>query len=818
MSANHLNVPETTKAIVWAGPVSSAPSPVHYSNSHQYICTMDPSITAVLIVLLLILTQLHIRACGGYCLEQRAAYYCRCRESNHGKGIPHAIHLVLRKMAEVPAGTPLVAKDLDISCISCGDEVDVLSCLPCLHSVSVCEKKECRQNLLDRKASCSHCKETFSFPSEGFPHYTFAERKFVAKQLEEEGIFCYAEHESPQLAVIFCSSCPGPLCEECHSLHRTAPIFKKHKFLAFQEAVKGGIVTDQGNLLCCTHNESLKCFCQDCEVLICTVFPVVGPHQSHRVLFVDKEVGEMNKQLLVQCIKAVKRRMDKMSSVVRDIDDRLFTLHEEGNHCKEDIVEMKNRMIEAVTNRCAVLISEVEEAEENRTRDLEEYKETLQNQMKQLEHFKTSAEDIVHDSTTREQLSVRKAMIQRASTLISTPIPPPPPSSSSIHFVSEKREEAEKILSQVGGLSLGADPKTSTMEGLTIANNTVECCPWNVSLMLKVVTRDHSGSQCAFGGENVVSVLTPTTCGVPVLGKVEDNGDGTYQVIFVSVPSEECKLFVTVNGVHIKGSPVNVKVCYPNTIKQEIRDDKERQFRALVYTKQGTLLATDNENEEVCAFAKCGEMLNSFKVQDSGDYLDGIASFSDGKIAVSLYRRGCIAVYRPNGELVKEFRSDRLDGPEGLAVSNKGQLFVAELGGHRVSVYSENGEFQFSFGSKGSQPGEFKYSEQICIGQDGLVYVSDHGNNRIQVFHQNGHFVRQFGKGVVNVPIGLALTRDGHIVVVSKSADKLSIFSPSGECVHEVKDVGLEGPYGVAVTDDGFISVADSDNCRIVKL
>ena len=714
---------------------------------------------------------------------------------------------------------PLVAKHSDFSCVSCGDKVDVLSYLPCLHSVSVCEKKECRQNLLDRKASCSHCKETFSFPAEEFPRNTFAERKAIAKRREEEGTFCSGEHESPQLAVIFCSDCPGPLCEECHSLHRRAAFLKKHKIVSLEDTLKGGFGDPIYLPSCPTHNELLKWFCQDCELLICTVCPVVGPHHSHRVLFVDKEVGEMNKQSLVQCIKAAKRRMDKMSSAVRDIDDRLFTLLEEGNHCKKDIAEMKDRMIEAVTNRCAILISEVEEAEEKRRRDLEEHKKTLQDQMEQLEHFKTSAEDIVHDGTTREQLSVRKAMIQRASTLTSTPIPPPPPSSSSIHFVSEKREEAEKILSQVGCLSLGADPETSTMEGVTIANNTVECRPWNVPLMLKVVTRDNSGSQCAFGGENVVSVLTPTTCGVPVLGKVEDNGDGTYQVIFVGVSSEECELSVTVNGVHVKGSPVNVKMHYPNTIKQEIRGDKEIQFQTLVYTKQGTLLATDNENKEVCTFAKCGKMLNSFEVQNPGKYrLNGIASLSDGNIAVSLYGRNCIAVYRPSGQLVKEFGSNRLKGPEGLAVNNKGQLFVVEYVGDRVSVYSENGEFQYSFGSRGSQPGEFKYPEQICIGQDDLLYVSDRTNKHIQVFQQDGCFVRQFGKHVLASPTGIALTKDGHIVVASQIAHKLSIFSPSGECVHEVKDVGLKSPFGVAVTDDGFIFVADSGNGRVVKL
>ena len=678
-------------------------------------------------------------------------------------------------MAALPLDTPFVAKHLDFSCFSCGDRVDVLSCLPCLHSVSVCEKKECRSNFVVGKASCSLCKETFSFPAEGFPRYAFAERKAIDKRYEDEGTFCCAEHESPQLAVVFCSDCRGPLCEECYKGYEMVAVLKKHKIKPLENALKEGIVSLTILPLCLAHNKELECFCQDCNLLICTACPLVGPHHSHRVLFVDKEVGEMSKKSLVQCIEAAKKRMIEMSSVVRDIDDQLFTLHEKGNRCKEDIAEMKDRMIEAVTNRCAILVSEVEEAVEKRTRDLEKQKKTLENQMKQLEHFRTSAEDIVHDGTTREQLSVRKAIIKRASTLTSTPIPPLPPSSSSIHFVSEKREEAEKILSQVGRLSLGADPETSTMEGLTIVNNTVECCPWNGPLMLKVVTRDHSGSQCAFGGDNVVSVLTPTTCGVPVLGKVEDNGDGTYQVIFVSVPSEECELSVTVNGIHMKGSPVNVK-CYPNTIKQEIRGDKERRFRALVYTKQGTLLATDNENEEVCTFAECGKMLNSFKVQDPGGCVDGITSLSDGNIAVSLYGRNCIAVYRPNGELVKEFGSDRLDGPEGLAVNNKGQLFVAEYGVDRVSVYSENGEFQYCFGSEGSQPGEFKSPEQICIGQDGLLYVSDRCNHRVQVFQQDGRFVRNLGRYDLKKPTGLALTKDGHIVVASECAQKLSIF------------------------------------------
>ena len=476
-------------------------------------------------------------------------------------------------------------------------------------------------------------------------------------------------------------------------------------------------------------------------------------------------------------------------------------------------------MFKAVTNRCAVLVAEVEEGAKKRRNELEEYRRVLQHKMNQLGQFKTTTEDITHNGTTREQLSVRRVMVQRMSMLTSTPIPPPPPSSSSIHFVGEKRDDVEKVLSTMGRVSLGAHPPNCTMEGLDIANNTVVCRPWSKPPSFMVVTRDQSGSQCVFGGENVRAVLTPTTCGVPVSGQVEDRGDGTYRVEFKCVPSNQSKLVVTVNGDHIKGSPVKVEICYLNTIKQEIRDpQKKREFRALSVTRSGLLLATDEKNEEICIFDGKSELLQTFGVEGTGSFFDGVAELSDGNIAVSDYANNHITVYTPNGELVRKFGSDKFEGPDGLTINNKGLLFVADYLGHKVCVYREDGEFQYSFGSTGSQPGEFYHPDQICIAQDGLVYISDSWNNRVQVFQQDGCFVQKFGDNVLNRPTGLALTKDSHIVVASEGTHKLSIFTPSGKCVHEVKDVGLVSPFGVAINDNGFIFVADCGNSRIVKL
>ena len=547
--------------------------------------------------------------------------------------------------------------------------------------------------------------------------------------------------------------------------------------------------------------------------------PVVGPHQSHRVVFVDEDVGNVNKQPFVQCIKSADKRLEKFATSLQDVDNQLVRIHEQENRSKHSIAALKSNIFESITNRCAVLVAEVEEVAKKTRNELEEYRKVLEDQMNQLGQFKTTAEDIIHNGTTREQLSVCRVMVQRMSTLTSTPIPPPPPSSSGIHFAGEKRDDVEKVLFTMGRVSLGAHPPNCTMEGLDIANNTVVCRPWSKPPSFKVVTRDHSDSQCVFGGENVRAVLTPTTCGVPVSGQVEDKGDGTYQVEFKCVPSNQSELVVTVNGDHIKGSPVKLEMCYLNTIKQEIRDpQKKREFRALSVTRSGLLLATDLVNKQMCIFDENSGFLQTFGVEGARSYLDGVAELGDGNIAVSDYANKHITVYTPNGDLVRKFGSDKLEGPDGLTINNKGLLFVADYLGHKECVYSEDGEFQYSLGSTGSQPGEFNCPDQICIAQDGLVYVSDSWNNHVQVFQQDGCFVRKFGDNVLNRPTGLALTKDGHIVVASEGTHKLSVFTLSGECVHKVRNVGLKSPYGVAIDENGYIFVADCGNSRIVKL
>ena len=70
-----------------------------------------------------------------------------------------------------------------------------------------------------------------------------------------------------------------------------------------------------------------------------------------------------------------------------------------------------------------------------------------------------------------------------------------------------------------------------------------------------------------------------------------------------------------------------------------------------------------------------------------------------------------------------------LDSPK-LAVDTSGMVYVSEVGSHRVSVFTSEGQFVTSFGRWGEVPGEFKYPHGLAVDNNGVVYVCNRVNRR----------------------------------------------------------------------------------------
>ena len=77
-------------------------------------------------------------------------------------------------------------------------------------------------------------------------------------------------------------------------------------------------------------------------------------------------------------------------------------------------------------------------------------------------------------------------------------------------------------------------------------------------------------------------------------------------------------------------------------------------------------------------------------------------------------------------------------GPIGIALNRQGNIYVADVGNHRIQKFRGNGEFEFAFGNSGKGDGQFGSSTSpLNIAIDGLnyVYVADPSNSRVQAFH-----------------------------------------------------------------------------------
>src|SRR2546422_7697925 len=91
-------------------------------------------------------------------------------------------------------------------------------------------------------------------------------------------------------------------------------------------------------------------------------------------------------------------------------------------------------------------------------------------------------------------------------------------------------------------------------------------------------------------------------------------------------------------------------------------------------------------------------------------------------------------------------------------------------------------EFASSFGSGGSENGQFAVPQGIALDKSGNIYVVDQNNNRVEKFDSNGNFVLKLGTfgsgdGQFADPLGIAVDKSGYIYVVDQNNERVEIFS-----------------------------------------
>lgn len=195
----------------------------------------------------------------------------------------------------------------------------------------------------------------------------------------------------------------------------------------------------------------------------------------------------------------------------------------------------------------------------------------------------------------------------------------------------------------------------------------------------------------------------------------------------------------------------------------------------------------------------------------------------------------------------------QLDGPAGLTVDAKGDVWVADSGDDRILEFSAAGVLMNAYGSEGSDASpddvQFLHPSALALNQTtGDIYVADEGNHRIVELSATGEFIETFGWGVskekqgfavcksecqagsdqttslVNgndfvEPNGIAVDSSGNVWVSDAAADRVKEFSATGEYLQQFGKEGtgageLKQPSGIAVSGT-TVYVAEYGNDRV---
>ena len=173
----------------------------------------------------------------------------------------------------------------------------------------------------------------------------------------------------------------------------------------------------------------------------------------------------------------------------------------------------------------------------------------------------------------------------------------------------------------------------------------------------------------------------------------------------------------------------------------------------------------------------------------------------------------------------------QLNFPDGIAVDEAGNVYVADRDNHRVQKFGADGRFLLTWGSEGGGDGQFYNAEGIAVDGAGNVYVTDWGRERVQKFTSNGGFLlylgtegtgagRGTGDGQFHNPKGISVDRAGNVYVAETINHRVQVFDSNGRFLRKWGSEGsgdgqFNRPTGIAIDRAGNVYVADRDNHRV---
>lgn len=568
---------------------------------------------------------------------------------------------------------------------------------------------------------------------------------------------------------------------------------------------------------CSNHPTQELLFCETCDCIFCSTC-TTGTHGNstgsceHTVIPFSIAIKRMSEILLYKTHLCI-NKLNKASEIV---ENEIRKLDISANTTKELIDLSFQEISNLIDKRKQELIDNVKKLSDDKKRVLQEQLNIIEGEKEKVEEQCNGLQYQVEVRNITNKISELNDKID------------------SVENLMEPRENAFLAYDYQHNNALGDIRKCLEEFGCVRTSTTfpalctciVENCSAHLETSALVQTVDYHGRMQTGGGDPIIAELHQEN-GDNLDTRLDDRGDGTYQVWYTPTHPGSYKLQVTIFGRPIKENPFNFSASEHIDPLCQIGsrgsgDSNFLQPVAVVCDRDDQVYVLDTGNSRI-------KMLDSqleFVKHIEGAGLEnrgaiGLCTNGSRNLYIVNWRTKMVTEISTNGELIKQITHSELVEPIGIAVTSKGDMIIADNGTTSIVMLDSNGKLLRKVGKKGTANGQFTLISCVGVGPNDEILVAD---SRIQVFNNDGHYLRTiFSEGKGKGRYG-GICYDGRGNLLATRAEKtksyIQVFDfVSGQLKFVIDSfcAKLKRPTGLSVNSDYCLFVVDLGNDCIKK-
>lgn len=195
---------------------------------------------------------------------------------------------------------------------------------------------------------------------------------------------------------------------------------------------------------------------------------------------------------------------------------------------------------------------------------------------------------------------------------------------------------------------------------------------------------------------------------------------------------------------------------------------------------RGNILVAETGNKRVQEFTPDGEYVGIFAAPNGevGVEKPGPLFYKNGKLFIGDLIRQEVFVVDEKGKTERVIKD--ISYPHGVAVDENGKVYISDAGGYRIVITNKKGQERRSIASW-EQGGRFSLLRGLALDKVGRIFAVDSINSVIRVFDQDGNYLFSFGskgfdKGEFLFPTGIFIDGDNKIYVADWANNRIEVW------------------------------------------